>query len=73
MKDRILWTERRQASTMIRVKGRAIPKFVRGEDTTEVFMKLLNDTSGFALKKEEVVSAWRQRSNKTNIIIVRYT
>ena len=71
MKDRMMNTERRQASTMLRVKGKAIPKFVRGEDTIGVLQKLLLDTSGFVLEKDEVCSAWRQRASKTNIIIVR--
>ena len=71
MKESLLAVERRQACTMVRVKGSGLLKAKKGEDTTEVFINILHDNTGIVLDKKDIMSAWRENPRKNNNLIVR--
>ena len=56
---------------MIRLKGKGIPKAVRGEDTPSMLVKLFQEKAGLTIDKKEIASA-RRTNNKTGSIIIRY-
>ena len=63
--------QRREASTMVRIKGSGILKAKKNEDTTEVFIKVLRDNIGVVLDKKDFISVWRENPRKNNNLIAR--
>jgi len=72
MKQSILAMQRREASTMVRIKGSGILKAKKNEDTTEVFIKVLRDNIGVVLDKKDFISVWRENPRKNNNLIARF-